>query len=235
MNTQNFSSIQPLRGLSQDGNSQRTIEQLRADKSELLAKFRATRADGDNDAIIEQLNAIENQISLQQRAELLARVNREQAAKRTEAAKVWECEQPETDITTNSREFHAVKVKKYPKLAALQYARATFKDGKMLELETGREKFRMFSVKYEYGKPDTYTRPASFEAFLELNNIMLEDMTTEQFEAIVEANKAINAEFQAAATKFSNQKSELNMHDLSAWGLFSQHNAGHNYEYSVNR
>lgn len=234
MNTQN-PSTQPLRGLSQDGNSGRTIEQLRADKSELLAKFRATRADGDNDAIIEQLNAIENQISLQQRAELLAKVNREQAAKRTEAAKVWECEQPEVDITTNSREFHAVKVKKYPKLAALTYARAKFEDGKMIELETGREKFRMFHTEYKSGEPNKYTRPASFEAFLELNNIMLQDMTETEFEAIVEANKAINAEFQAAAAKFSKQKSDLNMHSLSAWGLFSQHNAGHNYEYTVNR
>lgn len=210
-----------------------TIQSLEAKKSELV---NALRADYKNhDKLIGKINAVEADIKQARRIEKLQSVNAEQARKREAARIVWECEVPETDITCNDGSFHSTKVKKYPKLAALTYGRGKFEGGVLLEISTGSERFTMYHAKYEYNKPTVYTRFASFEEFLEFNGVMSEDMSLEQYEAIIAKVEAMNAEFKAAVDKFDKQKDALNLYRLSSFGLFSQQHAGHIYEYSPAR
>jgi len=206
-------------------------EELKAEKDLLINEFREAK---DPTTYLPKIRAIEAKIKEAKTVELLARINRQQDELRATAKAVWECEQPETDITNSDRYFHATKVKKYPKLAALEYARATWKDGRITEIETGRKEWRMFTTKHEYNKPTEYTRPETFEAFLELNSVMREPITLEQFKEIAAKNEANNAEFKAAVQRFSVQKDALKIHSLTYYGLFGQQNAGHISEYTPN-
>jgi len=183
---------------------------------------------------LEKVRAIEAQISNIRYAERLNAVNREQQRKRELAKLAYEAEQPETDITTNNCEFHATKVKKYPKLAAIKYITGKFKDGKYIHLTINGERFYMFTEKHEYNKPTEYFRPETFEDFLKLNSIAPADITIDEFKAMDEKVKEINKEFQEAVKKFDQQKKDLNLYFYSHLGLFKQGNAGHIYEYTPN-
>jgi hypothetical protein len=210
-----------------------TLETLKAEKAKLVEILRADFTQRDD--VFLKIKDIDAQITQAERVKLIENVNAKQKRLRDIAAQVWECEQSDKDITNSDGSFHAVKVKKYPKLAALQYASATYKDGLITEMRVNGERFQMFNTKHEHGQPTQYTRPESFIAFLELNSIMTEDMTIEIFNAIAAKCAEINAEFKEAVKKFDNQKDSLNMSALSYWGLFGQQNAGHIYEYTPNK
>lgn len=205
-----------------------TIENLKSERRKLVDNL--TDASG-----LTAIKAIDKQITTLEREYLLKQINGKQQRLREMALQAWECEQPDNDITCNDGSFHSVKIKKYPKLAALQYGHATFEDNRLTIIRINGEKFRMFNVKYEYNKPNEYTRPSTFAEFLELNSIMQKDMTIQQFNELIEKNNAINAQYEDAIKVFNAQQKELDMYNLSAWGLFSQQNAGHTYKYINNK
>jgi len=210
------------------------IQELETEKRALIDKLRGP--DGrKEETILNQIRAIEGQIKDAQLILKLNRVNREQSDLRQAAKQAWECEQPESDITTNDGSFHAVKVRKYPKIAALQRASGTWKDGRLTKIHIGRTSFEMFRTKFiAYGQPYEYTRPETFEDFLALNKIMQDDLSFEQYTEIIAKNEAINAEFKEAIKKFDGQKAKLGISALSYYGLFAQENAGHTYQYRPN-
>jgi len=179
--------------------------------------------------LIDQIRDVKNIA----RVKLLERVNREQSEKRELAAQVWGCERPETDITCNDSSFHSTKVKKYPKLAALQYARGKFEDGKLTEIRVGRETFRMYGTKYEYGKPTEYTRPETFEDFLKLNGIEPAPITIEQYNELISKAEAAHEQFQKAVKEFDRQNDALNLYRYNSIGLFDQQHAGHIYGFKA--
>lgn len=194
------------------------IEKLKSEERQLIDKL--TRENKED--IYPKLDAINKEITKQKRLALLDKVNARQTRLRELARQAWEAETPTNDITTNDGSFHATKVKKYPKLSALKYAYAKFQDGLMTELRINGEKFNMYAVKYEYSKPNEYTRPKTFDEFLQLNHIMAKDMTLPEFEALIEANKKINETLESAIKAASAAREKLNMYSLSAWGLFNQ-------------
>ena len=187
-----------------------------------------------NENNVQKVKDIEAEILNIKYLERLSAVNKNQQRKRELAKIAYEAEQPETDITTNSGEFHATKVKKYPKLAAIKYLTAKFKDGKYVQLTINGECFYMFAEKHEYNKPTEYKRPATFEEFLELNSIAPANITIDEFKAMDEKVKEINKEFKDAVKKFDQQKKDLNLYFYNHLGLFKQENAGHIYEYTPN-
>jgi hypothetical protein len=203
------------------------IQQLKAEINSLL-----------NSKLIEQnlpkIHELEAQIKDIRLTDKLTSINREQERKRNLALLAYNAEQPDTDITTNDGKFHATKVKKYPNLAALEYCHAKYREGKYTELTINGHSFSMYQTKHQYNKPTEYTRPATFQEFLQLNSITEKDITLQEFKNLQERNTKINAEFQAAIEKFDQQKKELEMYFYSHIGLFRQENAGHTYQYSAN-
>jgi hypothetical protein len=212
----------------------KTLEQLKNEQTELFNLLRTDKTVKFNDETYQKIKAIEPLIKAAEREQLLKGVNAKQSRLRELARQAYECEQPTEDITTDSGHFHKTKVKKYPKIAALQYARATFKDGLTLDLNINGEKFYMFKSKYEYNKPTEYARPATFAEFLELNNIMVEDMTTEQFNEATEKLQAANDELQKQIAAYKSKLNEINNYALNNWGLTSQQ-AEHLYTYRANK
>lgn len=214
-----------------------TIESLKQKKSELLEQYRflplSKRANRNpsEESLFEEIRAIEQKILNLNRIDLVNDVNRTQQRNRAAALIAWECETPLVDITNSDGSFHATKVKKYPKLAALKYARATWKDNRITELNIEGRKFQMFRTKSEYNKPTVHTRPESFEDFLALNRIMPKDYTIEEFNEIAEKVNQINAEFQKHVEEFDKAKDRLGLSALCYWGLMGHQNAGHIYKY----
>ena len=182
-----------------------SIETLQAEKKKLIDKMNPENFE----KIRPLLHQIEAELKREKRQKLLNNVNEKQSAIKEMARQVYECEQPEIDITCNDGSFHSVKIKKYPKLASLKYAYANFKDGRLTELRINGNRFNMFKEKYEYNQPTEYARPETFEDFLELNNIMPEEITLQQFEAIIQANKAINEQLEAAIKQADKGRKEL--------------------------
>lgn len=203
-----------------------TTTALKAELKTLVDAIHSSRY-GEWDKELSRIREIKVEIKRLERIELLESVNAEQRKKREQASILWECEQPESDITCKDMNFHSVKVKKYPKLAALQFARAKFEDGRISEISVGvgysEYMFKML------GKDGT--RPASFEAFLSLNSIEPADITQEEFESIIDTNDRINAEFQEALEKFDKAKNDLNLYHLQYLGLFESSSLGIKYQF----
>lgn len=204
-------------------------EQIRQKINELRPQLN----DSDPKQILEQMRELDKQLTAAKRAELLQRVNAEQTRKRELAAKVWACEEPTEDITTNDGSFHKVKVKKYPKLAALSYVHASFKDGKLTQINYNGEKFRMYKIQGNYNAPDIYTRPDSFADFLELNGVMREPLTPEQFTDICDKLKEAKEELQEHIKQYQQKLAALNYSALAYYKLIGQH-AEHVYTYTPN-
>lgn len=206
----------------------KTIEQLNQERKALIDTL-GTSTERKN--VFEQINAIDAEIRKLNQLGLLDRVNKEQSQKRAMALQAWEAEQPTEDITTNDGSLHKVKAKKYPKLAAIPYFRAQFKDGILFEISTGRETFQMYRTKYEYGKPNTYTRPETFNDFLDLNGIQPETITIDAYldfeNKLNEANKAL----EDAIKEYENKRNELKVYKFQNIGLVEQSNT-HLYKYT---
>jgi len=134
------------------------VKQIKAESAELLNLLRSNYKQDEADQIVKKLNALEAEKKQVQRIETLSQVNMKFARIRGIAMQVWECEQPTEDITCNDGTLHKVKARKYPILASIPYLYVSFKDGVLLDITSNGEKFRMYSVKYESGKPNEYTR-----------------------------------------------------------------------------
>jgi hypothetical protein len=181
---------------------------------------------------IEKLRALDAELSKLKLNKLLDTVNREQARKRANALLAWECEQPQEDPTNTDGSFHKTKVKKYPKLAALEYARGHFKDGTLHTINIGGDKLTMCKTYYTAGQPDTYERPATFNEFLELNSIMIEDFTKEMYFSLKSELDKANEELENAFAKYSSERDRLNIYSLQGFGLITQ-NDTHQYKYEL--
>lgn len=204
------------------------LEQLKTQHAQLIEQLRADRFSDNADNIVEQLRANEQE---QKRLKILARleaVNRDQAKLREQARIIYQIEEVPEEVICNDGTPHATKVKKYPVLRSLEYVRVTFnKAGKIETVKTGLKTWQLLP----YNQNE---RPETFEDFLKLNSIQPADITPEELSAVIEENKRINAEFKKACEKFSEDKDALKIHLYSYLGLFTQHSAGHNYEYLVN-
>jgi hypothetical protein len=205
------------------------IENLQIEKRTLLDNIN----NENHKEILIKARRIDADIKEQQKFLLLSNVNRKQDRLRKLALLVWECEQPLTDITNNDGSFHGVKLKKYPKIYALKFSSALWKNEKIMEFRLDGEKFYMFKTKYEYGKLDVHTRPETFEAFLELNKIMRKELTMVQFNEAIEANDVINANLKLAIDAASEQRNNIKISSLNYFGLFGQRTE-HVYTYSPN-
>lgn len=207
-----------------------TKEQLISEKNALLASLRAD----NHDEILTLLKANETTLKEINKAELLSQVNTKHSRLRELARQAFECEQPTEDITCADGSFHKTRVKKYPKLAALQYAYAKWEDGKIIRLTINGEKFTMYQGKYEYNKPTEYTRPETFAAFLELNSIAPADITIEEYNGITAKLNALNSQLKEDIAKYQKGLESLSYHSLNYWGLIGQHDL-HVYEYTPNK
>jgi hypothetical protein len=208
----------------------KTVSEL---KNEIHSLWNQLNAD-NQDEIVLKIKAIEQKINDTRIFDRLKSTNAEQSKLRYLAVLAWTAEQPTEDITTNSGQFHASKVKKYPNLAALPYCTAEFKEGQIRELKINGVRFSMVRSEYVSGQPTKYTRPETFSDFLKLNSITGQDIELSDFKKMIAEVDQINAEFKEAVKKFDSQKTSLNMYFYSHIGLFKQQNAGHIYEYSAN-
>lgn len=203
-----------------------TKEQLIAEKRELCDKLNGA----NHDEILPLLKANEVAIKELDKIALLKQVNGKYSRLRDMALQAYECEQPSEDITTNDGSFHKTKLKKYPKIAALQYASAKWEDNRLLNIRINGEKFIMYRSKYEYNQPTQYTRPETFSDFLTLNNIPESDISIEQYNAMAEKLTQLNEKLQKDMEDYKRGLESLKISSLSYWGLTGQHNVNL-YEY----
>ena len=176
----------------------KTVQELQREMQNLRLDLSAE----NYEETVRQMQEIDRQIKTVKVTELLNNVNSKQKRTREAAAQAWECEQPIEDITTNTGDFHKVKVKKYPKLEALKYVSAKFENNVLYILSLNGEKFTMYSKQYNGSEPPTYTRPASFADFLKLNHIAPADITAEQFTEISNTIKEANEELRKQIEDF---------------------------------
>ena len=203
-----------------------TKEQLIAEKNTLHSKLNFT----NHDEILPLLRANEQAIKDIDKADLIKKVNAKYSRLRDMALQAYECEQPTEDITTNDGSFHKTRVKKYPKIAALQYASALWENDRLMHIRINGEKFYMFKSKYEYNKETIHTRPATFSEFLELNSIPENNFTVEQYNEIAEKLAAMNEQLKKDIEQYNNGLKSLQISSLNYWGLVGQHNVNL-YEY----
>ena len=204
------------------------IEELKTQHNELLAKL---RNEWTQEGADELLQAIHNNEAEQKRLKIAAKleaVNRDQSRLREQARIIYQVEDVPAEVACNDGTRHMTRVKKYPVLNSLEYARLTFnKDGKLEAVKTGLKTWQLIA----YNQTE---RPATFEEFLELNSVQAADITPEELNAVIKENERLNAEFKAACEKFSEGKSNAKISTYANLGLFQQRNAGHNYEYLLN-
>lgn len=204
------------------------IEELKTQHDELLTKL---RNEWTQEGADELLQAIHNNEAEQKRLKIAAKleaVNRDQSRLREEARIIYQVEDVPAEVACNDGTRHMTRVKKYPVLNSLEYARLTFnKDGKLEAVKTGLKTWQLIA----YNQTE---RPATFEEFLELNSVQPADITPEELSAVIKENERLNAEFKAACEKFSEGKSNAKISTYANLGLFQQRNAGHNYEYLLN-
>lgn len=198
-----------------------------------IAALRPQLNGSDPKKVLQQMRELDQQLKQANRNELLERVNKQQTQKRELAAKVWECEETAEDITTADGSLHKTKVKKYPKLAALNYVHAEVKDGKLIVINYNGEKFRMYKTQSSYNEPTIYTRFPSFVEFLEFNGIMPEPMTAEQFTEICNQLADANTEIRQQIEAYKAKLNKINSSALSCYGLIGQH-PEHFYTYTPN-
>jgi hypothetical protein len=207
-----------------------TVQELQREMQNLRLNLSAE----NYEETVKQMQEIDKQIKNVKVIELLNNVNSKQKRIREAAAQAWECEQPSEDITTNTGDFHKVKVKKYPKLEALKYVSAKFENGFLYVLHVNGEKFTMYEKKYNGDQPPTYTRPASFADFLKLNHISPADITAEQFTEISSTIKEANEELQNHIKAYRAKMDSLNAYSLECWNLIHK-KAEHVYLYHTNQ
>jgi hypothetical protein len=209
----------------------KTLEQLNTEKTELLSQLRGSFKDSEAKNILAKLKTIESEVKKLNQIKLIDSVNTKYKRLRELAKMAFECERPETDIICNDGTFHAVKVKKYPKIKALEYARAKFEGNKMISITVNGEKFELYRVKYESGKPNEYILIETFEEFLKYNSLPLKDFTFEEYVEFSNKLEALNQDIKAKIEEYKNQVKELNTYSMQHFGLATQSNE-HFYTYS---
>lgn len=202
------------------------IEALKAEREELRTQLRNEKHPKQWETIAEAMKAKDEQIKHARKLELIEEINAKHARMRANAARVWECEWPAEDITTANGEWHKVKIKKYPKLAALEYAYPFFDSGIMAGVSVNGVRFRL--IKYNGTE-----RIETFEEFLKINNIMPAPITFEQYEQINNALQTAEEKLKQAQKEYSDKMQELNVYTLAAYGLTTQCSGGTTYTHEM--
>jgi len=203
-----------------------TKEQLIAEKRQLIDNLTSA----NHNKTLKLLKENEQAIKELDKIALLKQVNIKYSRLREIALQAYNCELPSEDITTNDGSFHKTKIKKYPNIAALQYASAKWEDNRITQLTINGEKFYMYTTKHEYKKETIYTRPATFSEFLAFNTIPEQYMTIEQYNAMAEQLTALNTKLQKDMEDYKKGLESLKISSLSHWGITGQHNVNL-YEY----
>lgn len=200
-----------------------TLELLQSQRTELVSQLRLNDK-AKLKSTLSQIKELDIEIKELNTIEKLSQVNTKYTRVREIAKLAWDCETPNEDITCNDGSLHKVKSKKYPKICALKYASLKYKDGLLFEIRIERETFQMVQVTYESNKPNVYSRPVSFEAFLCLNNIPLKEITLTEFKAIRNNLEVYNAELEEALKEYSEKTKSINVYSLESWGLTQRYN-----------
>lgn len=211
-----------------------TIEEVREKRNELLSELRKETNLKRGNKIMSSLKELEQKENELRAQKLVDDVNRKQERLRELARKVWECELPSVDITCADGSFHKTRVKAYPKLAALEYARGEWRDGRLKEIRTNGECFTMYRAQYEYGKDTEYTPFETFADFLEFHGIMPEPITMEQYTAMETALNDAKDKVKAAMKEYDDTINGLNTYQWQHVGLVGQSNE-HFYTHTINR
>jgi len=199
-----------------------TAIELNEQKRELISQLRI--GNKKDYSILNQIRQIEQEIKQIERLNALNHLNNKYSKLRELAAKVWQCEQPRIDIFCNDGSLHKTKAKNYPILSSLPYVRGKYKNGVLLDISTCGESFQMFKIKYEYGKPDEYTRPQTFEEFLYLNSIPRTEISLQEFEEMETRLNTLNEALKIALNAYSKGLEDLNASSLRHWGYLGQNN-----------
>jgi len=88
----------------------------------------------------------------------------------------------------------------------------------------------MYKSHYEYGKDTTYTRPETFEDFLKLNSMPIEDITLDQYNELSDKLMALNEQLKESIKVYENGLDALKISSFNHWGLIGQYNKNL-YEY----
>ena len=207
----------------------RTSEQIQQEITALIQKddfrqnFKAYKA---------KINALEDEKKKVETITLLNAKNTEFTRIRETAAKIWDIGEILEDITTADGSPHKTKVKKYPKLQELKYARLNYQDGRITQISVGRQSFHLYKTESKYGEPTKYTRHESFEDFLKFNGIPPKNITLKQYEEKRAKVEKANAKLDKAMAEYSETAKSLEVYNLQNWGLAEQRNT-HQYKYSL--
>jgi hypothetical protein len=185
------------------------LEKLNGQRDLVVTNLRGGKGSSELKDTVKTLKAIDVKIEIEKRSILLNGANSNQQKLRDSAKVAWECEVPEIDVTCNNLSFHAIKVKKYPKLAASGFRVKKLVGNLILELQDGQTTFYMYDTKHEYDRPTVYTRPQTFTDFLILNRIRLGDLSLIEYKKILK-------KVEQSATKL---KKSLLEYDKSAEGF----------------
>lgn len=195
----------------------RNLSDLLVEKNLLVAELKNPLTVKGN---IEKLRSIENEIKEVKRVNMLNAINSKYKRIREIAQKIWECEMPNEDVICSGGSFHKTKIKKYPKLASLNHTYVKESKGNLLlKISCDGETFDMYISTYESNKPTVYTRPESFEAFLEHNTIPLNDITLIQYDELTEKINQANKELNQAIENYSKNRKELKIYQFETYGL----------------
>jgi hypothetical protein len=188
----------------------------------------------EHEQAILKLRELDNELKELKINKIIDDINREQQNKRECARIAYEVEHAPESVINNDGSFHATKVKKYPKLAALKYATATYQNGLMYQINIGRERFTMYKTLYKHGEETKYILPVDFNDFLKLNGIMQEPLTRKEYNRINSELEKANNEMDQAIKKYEEARAALNISQFQNWGMIEQSNK-HLYIYNVKR
>lgn len=210
----------------------KTREQLEQERRALLGMDFPTRK-ANIDKWLKDINEIDAQLKSIRVNERLSQINHKYTRTREFARLAFEAEKPTEDITTSDGSFHKTKVKKYLKLAAIEYARGQFKDGRLIELTVNGERFTMYKVVSKYNEPTTYEDFATFEEFLIANNVPCKEITIEVHDVLTSEIKEANEELETAIKNYKIKMERLQAYSYLNWEILRQ-KPEHLYTYDSN-
>ena len=197
-----------------------SLEQLKDLKTEAVNKLRIDYT--QDKELIKTINAIESQIKELRIIEGLKAWNQKMTDHREKAKIVFDTEVVTEDITTSDGSYHKTKIKKYPKLAALEYCRGEFKEGLLLVIKYSRYEFKMYKSEYSSKEPTKYIRPETFIEFCTLNSIP-DNLTLQEYKDKVEALNVAHNKLQEAISEYKKETESLELYKLKYSGLFDQY------------
>lgn len=161
----------------------------------------------------------------------IERYNREQAEKRAILKKLLDTERPVEDITNQDGTLHATKVKKYPKLEAINKELWNFsmiqnKADKWIEARTSGDNYRLMF--WEYKNSETiYREFENFEEACKHNGIELKPLNVKKELRNIERLKDETEKMRKQLEAYSERCKKLNGYTLSSIGAIERRQEYH--------